>query len=491
MAILEVLACFPVYRIYPGREGISDRDRKVVNLAVARARRRRPAFDPAVFDFLRSVLLLEHPLGLSPEQIALREVFTGKFQQVTSPVIAKGVEDTAFYAYVPLVSVNEVGGDPARPATTIEEFHEANRQRNLRLPRAMLATSTHDTKRSEDVRARLHVLTEIPRVWRSALQGFSRANRRLVREVDGEPAPSRSDEALFYQSLLGVLPPEPPTDPEWESLVDRLGRYMEKATREAKQRTSWINPNPDYDAAVREFVREALRDRPRNKFVRDLSALHAEIAPAGQCNALGQVALKLLSPGVPDIYQGQELWDLSLVDPDNRRPVDYALRQRLLAELRAFSDRPVLERRRQAVALGRAFDDPRQKLFLTHRLLTLRRDRHDLFFRGEYVPIESTGPHAAHVVAFGFRPASGKPIEAMAVVPRLVHGLLARVSPVGTDGGLWVEGAWAGTEVRLPDGELDGAFVCRFTGRSDTFRGASIPVASLLDEFPLAVWHRP
>ncbi|MEX2025693.1 MAG: hypothetical protein WEH44_00305, partial [Pirellulaceae bacterium] len=203
LAIREVLACFPVYRVYPGREGISDRDCRFVNLAVAQARRRNPAFDPAVYEFLRSVLLLNHPPGLSPEQIAEREVFTGKFQQVTSPVMAKGVEDTAFYVHVPLVSVNEVGADPRRPATSVAEFHESNRQRNLRLPRAMLATSTHDTKRSEDVRARLHVLSEMPREWRSAINRFARSNKRFVREVDGEPAPSKSEEYHYYQSLLG------------------------------------------------------------------------------------------------------------------------------------------------------------------------------------------------------------------------------------------------------------------------------------------------
>ncbi len=493
LAIREVLACFPVYRIYPGKEGISDRDRKIVHLAVARARRRNPAFDPAVFEFLRSVLLLSHPPGLSPEQIEEREVFTGKFQQVTSPVMAKGVEDTAFYVHIPLVSANEVGSHPAHAATTIAEFHEANRQRNTQLSRAMLTTSTHDTKRSEDLRARLHVLTEVPHLWRAAVSRFSRANKRLLREVDGEPAPSKNDEYLFYQSLLGIWPLSPPDDSQRQQLVERLTSYMEKATREAKQRTSWMNPNEDYDTAVREFVTQSLSSSPKNKFLAELSALHAKIAPAGQYNALGQAALKLLSPGIPDIYQGEECWNFSLVDPDNRRAVDYAYRQKTLHELQAWGALPNTERRALAIALGRSWNDPRLKLFVTHQLLHLRNTLDNLFVDGEYVPLESTGPRAEHLVAFGWRRNAEHPLEVIAVVPRWLQSLLAeRPVDAGTSASetpLWIADSWRETEIQLPS-DSHGNYRCIFTGSTFSTALSTFKVCELLNDFPLAVLRR-
>ncbi len=329
-ALREILVCFPVYRVYPGPAGVSERDRRFVHSAVALAKRRNPAVDLAVFDFIRDVLLLEHPPGISEEARREREEFAGKFQQVTSPVMAKGVEDTAFYVYFPLLSTNEVGCDPRHGVTTPAAFHEHNLDRQQYRPFSMLASSTHDSKRSEDVRARLDVLSEIPHEWRGAVNRWSRLNRRKRREVDGLPAPSRNDEYLFYQSLLGIWPCGPVDVAGHAELVGRLQSYMEKATREAKQRTSWINPNQAYDHAVREFVAAALEDRPDNKFLADFRQFHAEIADYGLYNALSQLVLKLMSPGVPDIYQGQELWDFSLVDPDSRRPIDFNLRRRLL-----------------------------------------------------------------------------------------------------------------------------------------------------------------
>lgn len=488
-AIRAVLACFPVYRIYPGKHGISDRDRKVVNLAVVRARRRNPAFDPQVLEFLRSVLLLTHPPGLSPEQIAEREVFTGKFQQVTSPVMAKGVEDTAFYVHVPLVSANEVGSDPVRCATTIGEFHRANCQRNLHQPRAMLATSTHDTKRSEDARARLHVLTEIPQTWRTAVGSFSRANEQHTRQLEGEQAPSRNDEYLFYQSLLAIWPLTPPDSRQIAVIVQRMVQYMEKATREAKQRTSWINPDVEYDTTVRDFVTQALSDSPRNKFLRKFVELHRQVAPAGLLNALGQVTLKLLSPGIPDIYQGQELWDFSLVDPDNRRPVDYAMRRSLLAELLSWDDLSPGEQTKRAVSLGRSDTDPRLKLLVTHRLLALRRHRHELFSCGRYVPIESEGTRAEHLVALGWREDSNRALDVIAIVPRRLQSLLSD-RPDGHVGSRWKEHAWADTTITLP-AEMDhGNYRCLFTGRSYSIDQSSFAVSDLLDSFPVAVLCR-
>jgi (1->4)-alpha-D-glucan 1-alpha-D-glucosylmutase len=484
LAVREVLACFPVYRIYPGHDGISDRDRRFVNLAVSRARRRNPAFDPSVFEFLRRVLLLEHPSGLSQEQIAVREIFTGKFQQVTSPVMAKGVEDTAFYVYVPLASVNEVGSHPARPATAVADFHQDNRERQRRWPLAMLASSTHDTKRSEDVRARLNVLSETPRTWREAVNRFRRANRRFRHEIDGELAPSRNDEYLFYQSVLGIWPSEPPSPSERAELVRRLQSYMEKATHEAKQLTSWINPNPAYDEAMRDFVSQALRDSRSNRFIPLLLALHARIAPAGHYNALFQVALKLLSPGVPDIYQGQGTWDLSLVDPDNRRPVDYQQHRRWLSEVRDWESLPDDQWRERVAALARSPSDPRLKLLVTHKLLVLRRELADVFLSGEYVPLSTFGALAQNLVTFGWREAGGGRLRAIAVVPRLVFNLL-HDDPSNAPA-VFKSDAWVGAHVMLPDASASTA-TCLFTRKTVQLAQAHLAVQELLETFPLSV----
>jgi (1->4)-alpha-D-glucan 1-alpha-D-glucosylmutase len=485
LAAREVLVSFPVYRVYPGKEGVSERDRRFVDLAVAKAKRQNPAFDPSVFDFVRNVLLLQHPEGLTSAALAEREVLAGKFQQVTSPVMAKGVEDTAFYVWVPLGSVNEVGGDPRRPITTPKQFHDHNRDRRAKYPQAMLATTTHDTKRTEDVRARLNVLSEIPRDWRNAVQRFARLNKRWRREVDGEPAPTPRDEYLYYQSLLGIWPMQSPTADERAVLIQRLQGYMEKATHEAKQRTSWINPNRPYDEAVREFVAQTLRDSPQNRFVAEVQTFHERIVDAGQYNALAQLVLKLLSPGVPDIYQGQELWDYSLVDPDNRRPVDYDLRREALAPYK-----PEAQARGEGGPPHFSLRDPKLKLLVTHRLLQIRRRMPHLWSQGDYVPFDVVGPLGEHLVAFGWRGAESQRIELLAVVPRFVQKLIdaerARGAdiPVGQD--LLPSSIWHGTAIAWPMiGELTGTNL--FTGQQHSLGGSEIPANLLLADFPLAV----
>ncbi len=333
IALREIMACFPVYRTYIGRGQVSERDRQVIHRAAAQAKRRSPARNAAVFDFIRDVLLLEQPPGLDEEGRRERELFVGRFQQVTSPLIAKGIEDTAFYVHVPLASLNEVGNDPAKGAVTVEEFHRENAERHAHRRGSLLATTTHDTKRSEDVRTRIDVLSEIPQLWRAAINRWTRMNRRHHREVDGLSAPSRNDEYLLYQTLVGAWPLEPLEKASRQQFTDRIQSYMQKAIHEAKERTSWINPNPEYDEAVRSFVGTVLKDRPKNRFLADFLAFHQRIVPWGLYGALSQMVLKLTSPGVPDIYQGQELWDFSLVDPDNRRPVDFAARKEMLAGL--------------------------------------------------------------------------------------------------------------------------------------------------------------
>ncbi len=483
LAAREVLVLFPVYRVYPRKEGVSDRDRRFVDLAVAKARRLNPAFDAAVWAFLRDVLLLAHPPGLTPEAIAERELLAGRFQQVTSPVMAKGVEDTAFYVWVPLGSVNEVGGDPRRPTTPAKQFHDHNLERLARYRQAMLATTTHDTKRTEDVRARLNVLSEIPREWRNAVQRFSRLNRRWRREVDGEAAPTPKDEYLYYQSLLGIWPLEPPNSAQREELIRRLQAYMEKATHEAKQRTSWINPNPPYEEAVRDFVRQTLRDSPQNRFLAELQAFHERILDAGQYNALAQLVLKLLSPGVPDIYQGEELWDYSLVDPDNRRPVDFEIRRKALADV-------VAESFQVSSLASPPLRDPRLKLLVTQRLLQLRRRLAHLWSAGDYVPLETAGLLAEHAVAFGWRNAESHQLELVAAVPRFVQKLIEAERTSGARAAASLSAlppsAWEGTFVVLPAGtNLPVRNV--FTGQCTTLAEPALPMGDLLGEFPVGV----
>jgi (1->4)-alpha-D-glucan 1-alpha-D-glucosylmutase len=490
LAAREVLVSFPVYRVYPRKEGVSERDRRFVDLAVARAKRQNPNFDPAVFDFVRNVLLLQHPLGLTAAAIAEREVLAGRFQQVTSPVMAKGVEDTSFYVWVPLGSVNEVGGDPRRPTTTAKQLHDHNRERRTRYPLAMLASTTHDTKRSEDVRARLNVLSEIPRDWRNAVQRFSRINRRWCRDVEGEPAPNHRDEYLFYQSLVGIWPLEPPSSQQRAVLVERLQGYMEKATHEAKQRTSWINPNRAYDEAVRDFVAQTLRDSPQNRFLAELQAFHDRIADAGQYNALSQLVLKLLSPGVPDIYQGQEFWDYSLVDPDNRRAVDYGLRHAALVEAERGSLFGSDDAGRHESLPHVSLRDSRLKLLVTQRLLKIRRRLAHLWSHGDYVPLDLTGPLADHVIAFGWRGVESQRIELVAAVPRFVQKLIdaERSGKEDAHAPGWPLPAtvWDGTSIAWPMvGRLIGTSA--FTGRRHPLEESSLPAGDLFSDFPVAV----
>jgi (1->4)-alpha-D-glucan 1-alpha-D-glucosylmutase len=302
------------------------------------------------------------------------------------------------------VSLNEVGGDPRHFGTGAQAFHELNAARRATWPGGLAATSTHDTKRSEDVRVRISVLSESPREWRALIARWARTNRRLKREVDGEPAPDRNDELLLYQTLLGTFP-EPAPRPGcevWKAYAARVTAYLQKALREAKTRTSWTNVNAEYEDAATHFAEGVLAS---GEFLESFSPFARRVAAAGRYAALSQVALKLASPGPCDVYQGCELWDLSLVDPDNRRPVDFELRRKLLDELR----RRVAEGPRERAALARevsapaALPDGRAKLLLLREGLRLRRDAPDLFLVGDYVPLAAEGAHGDHVVAFARR----------------------------------------------------------------------------------------
>lgn len=389
-ALADVIAAFPVYRTYVA-QGVSAEDRRYVQWAVASAKRHSRATDPLIFDFVGRALLCEAE-GAGVEAV---HRFAGKFQQLTAPVMAKGVEDTAFYVYTRLLSLNDVGGDPAEFGVSVKAFHGASADRAARWPHTMLATSTHDNKRSEDVRARIDVLTESPASWRLQLRRWSRMNRSKKRKLGGEVAPSPNDEYLAYQTLVGCLPVGETLRADFR---DRMTAFAIKAAREAKVHTSWVNPDDDYEHALAGFMEDILEDSGRNLFLADLRQVVADVAWYGALNSLSMVLIKLTSPGVPDIYQGNELIDLSLVDPDNRRPVDYARRRELLAAMRSetIHDRDA----------ERWFSDPtdgRGKLFFTWKLLQMRRQVPALFRDGDYVPIMASGSRAAHVVAFARR----------------------------------------------------------------------------------------
>jgi malto-oligosyltrehalose synthase len=480
----EIVASFPVYRTYAGPAGVSDRDRSFVNLAIARAKRRTPAIDAAIFDFIRSVLLLDHPDGLSDDWRRAREIFAGRFQQVTSPVMAKGVEDTAFYTYAPLASVNEVGSHPDVALVSIEGFHRDNVERLAKSPLAMIATSTHDTKRSEDVRARINVLAEIAPTWRTACNRWARMNRRFVHEVDGLPAPSRNDEYLLYQTLVGFWPAESVSEQEHATLVARLQAYMEKATHEAKTRTSWINPNQAYDEAMRQFVGKILERRRDNRFLPDFEKFLHTIVDAGFYTALSQTVLKLMSPGVPDIYQGQELWDFSLVDPDNRRPVDYSKRSWLLGELRAALHRGAESQRQLVRELAVNPRDFRTKLYVTWRLLMLRSSEPELFSTGRYLPLAVEGAKSEHLCAFAWQPRGGEPEKQVVVVaPRW----MAQLSEMSDGETRWFANpnTWGDTRVLLPDA-IPANWTNHFTG-AFVPAAASLSMSELFADFPAAV----
>ncbi len=400
-SIREAIACFPVYRTYIDEGGnISEHDRLYIEEAITAAKRRNPDIAPA-FDFLQNVLLLKGT-DEGPTVYGFRNqlYFTLKFQQLTGPIMAKGLEDTACYVYNRFVSVNEVGGTPAEFGISLDEFHRGNQMRAQQWPHSMLATSTHDTKRSEDVRARLDVLSEMPRQWSANVMKWRRINRaRKIQISDGRLVPDNNEEYLLYQTIVGSLPMKMESEHDLREFIERIQQYMEKAAHEAKVNLSWLNPNQEYVDALKEFVVRIFSPRLRGKpnpFYESLQKFMPTVKYFGAINSLTQTLLKLTCPGVPDIYQGQELWDFSLVDPDNRRPVDFKLRQALLDSL------PEQAKTGSAFFGGllQNYQDGRMKLWLTEKLLNFRREHRALFSRGNYIPLRAHGSKEENVIAF-------------------------------------------------------------------------------------------
>ena len=475
-ALAEVIACFPVYRTYING-GVSDNDRRYIEWAVAAAKRRRSPTEAPVLDFVRAALLLELPA--STERLRARRLaFAMKFQQITAPITAKGVEDTALYRFNRLTSLNEVGGEPDLYGMSVQAFHADALYRAKNWPHEMLGTSTHDTKRSEDVRARINVLSEMTMAWRKTIERWRRMNRTRKREVDGQPAPSLNDESLLYQTLIGTWPLEELDAAGSAVFRERIEAYLIKAAREAKLRTSWANVNTEYEDALTQFVRTTLEQREGNLFLGDLLATQRRLARFGLFNSLSQTLCKLTAPGVPDIYQGNEAWDFSLVDPDNRRPVDYEKRRRMLAQLRTGQPGTL---RTLVDSLG----DGRCKLFLTWRVLQFRREHEELFRRGEYLPLRVSGEHASNLCAFARQ---HEKHLAITLAPRLYLRLLGEreIPPLGAE-------VWKNTVIELPRGYNVGTDGLRNVLGGSEVRASrhgersALLAAEALENFPVAL----
>jgi (1->4)-alpha-D-glucan 1-alpha-D-glucosylmutase len=432
-ALREVAANFPVYRTYvaPGRDEITEEDIKQIFDAIASAKTQRSDLSPDLFDFICDVLTMRARGKLETE-------FLLRFQQFTSAVMAKGLEDTAFYCFNRMIGLNEVGGSPERPGTTLDEFHSLCARMQSDHPQTMNTLSTHDTKRSDDVRARLAVLTEIPGNWRSALHRWARRNQQF--KTSGFP--DRNTEYFLYQTLIGA----------WPISLDRITAYMEKAAREAKQQTNWIQPNQEFEDALRLFIERILAS---NEFIAELEAFVGKVLLPGRINSLTQTLIKCTAPGVPDTYQGSELWDLRLVDPDNRGPIDYEVRKAMLAELQAgMSVNEIINR----------IDSGMPKLWVLYKALNLRREKPEWFSKdAAYNPLPVTGSKQAHLIAFSRR-------ESVAVLAPRWH--------------LKLGGGFGSTTVELPPGVWHNILT------QEAMKDGAVRAHSLFQKFPVALLVR-
>jgi len=436
-AIREMAACMDIYRTYvvPGRNEITDEDRAHIAAATECAKAKRADIDNDLFDFLRDVLTMV-VTGRRESEFVLR------FQQFTGPVMAKGVEDTAYYCYNRLSSMNEVGGDPGGNGVSVAEFHAYCEKMQATHPLTMTALATHDTKRSDDVRARLAVLAEIPGRFSSAIQRWARMNAPFRKRSATGSMPDPNTEYLYYQTVIGA----------WPLTVERAQGYMMKAAREAKMQTTWVANNTEFEDALMEFVARTMTHEP---FVKDLEQFVERVKGPGRINSLAQTLMKHTAPGVPDLYQGTEVWDLSLVDPDNRRPVDYERRKQLLREMRAMIGENVAARVMQRM------DEGMPKMWVIHQALQLRRERPNLFGAAScYKALMVNGAKSDNVVAY------------------LRGGAVATIVPRLT---MKVMDSWRDTAVVLPEG----TWTNRLTGAA--MEGGNVLMRSILREFPVAL----
>jgi (1->4)-alpha-D-glucan 1-alpha-D-glucosylmutase len=474
LALKEVTACLPVYRTYIRGYEVPDRDRGYLEKTIQEARRRHPSLEES-YNFLRRVLLLQFPASLPEDRRERWLFFVMRWQQYTGAIMAKGQEDTALYIYNCLTSLNEVGCDcqPVSPAA----FHRFSRARQREWPCTMNATSTHDTKRSEDVRLRISVLSEMPKEWEEHLQRWTDLNQDQKRTVQDRLAPDPNEELLLYQTMLGAWPLN---EAELPAFKERLQDFMVKAAREAKVNTRWISPEEEYEGALRDFAAALLDRGEGDPFRKDFLELQSRVAFYGALNSLAQVTLKMAAPGVPDFYQGSELWDFSLVDPDNRRPVDFRRRRNLLQEIKKLEGKAPLD---LVQSLLSAWQDGQVKLFLTYRGLNFRRGHTALFLEGDYLPLPGSGPHKQRLVAFARR----RQQEWMvAVAPRFFSKICpAGAPPLG-------ENFWGEEALTLP-GEAPNSWSNIFTGEklkaTPAERRPQLPLADIFRLLPVALLY--
>jgi (1->4)-alpha-D-glucan 1-alpha-D-glucosylmutase len=431
-ALIDVIAFFPVYRTYINTYSVTERDRQYIELAVWKAQRKNPVISKSVFDFLNDVFLLKFPEDFRDEDKKKWLDFVMKFQQITGSIMAKGLEDTAFYVYNRLVSLNEVGGMPDRFGTPLETFHGQNIERIKFWPHSLIASSTHDSKRGEDVRARINVLSEIPEEWKRNLAHWSRLNKKKKVVVDGLLVPDRNEEYLIYQILIGARPLGTINESEYDFFKARIKNYMRKAIREAKVNTSWINPNAIYEEAVMLFIDTLLDKTRKNNFIEVFVIFQKMVSDYGMLNSLSQVLLKITSPGIPDFYQGTEIWDFSLVDPDNRRPVNYGLRITMLEDLK--NREKVIGKLKLSRELTVDKESGMVKLYIIYKSLNYRKANRQLFERGEYLPLEVYGERAGNVCAFARRSADKRIIVA---VPRFLARLIPQSGGIPPGKEVW------------------------------------------------------
>jgi (1->4)-alpha-D-glucan 1-alpha-D-glucosylmutase len=482
-AIREIIACFPVYRTYVSHDPeapIADRDRVYIRLAVARAKRRNPALSNLVFDFIRD-LLLKAPQDSPDLHWDDIRPFVMKFQQTTSPVTAKGVEDTAFYVYNRLTSLNEVGGEPHHFGVPLQAFHQYMQERADHWPWSLSSSSTHDTKRSEDVRARINVLSEIPIEWRHRLRTWNRLNKKATHRIDEQLVPNRNEEYFLYQTFLGAWPIGSLTADEHHAVTKRIQAYMIKALREAKVNSSWLNPDEAYETAVLAFLTRILSPGPANAFLQDFLPFQYRIMRYGLYNSLAQVLIKTLAPGIPDFYQGTELWDWSLVDPDNRQPVDYPLRQQRLEELYELQNTTDLLK--VIHTLLENPEDGRLKMYITTTALQFRKNHPTIFLEGSYLPLQAQGERADHI--FGFLRQHHSQ-TCLVILPRFLTTLIPDPTtlPIG-------EAIWGQSWITLPSDLATYTFRNVLTQEIATPQTGpdmvELPVGTLFKHFPFAL----
>ncbi|MFC0408592.1 malto-oligosyltrehalose synthase [Roseomonas elaeocarpi] len=467
-AVAEVLVHFPVYRLYVNSAGRSEEDRRILDRALSGARRTIGRAQRPLLDLLDSWLGGELPRSLPIDQRRERWRAAVRFQQLSAPVAAKSVEDTSFYRYGRLISRNEVGSEPSHFTESPAAFHAACRERQKHFPREMITTATHDHKRGEDNRIRLAVISELPEEWAAALARWTRLNNSLKREVEGGPAPDATDELMLYQTLVGAWPLDldPSDEKGVEALITRVAAWQEKALREGKRRSEWAVPNEAYESACQEFLRNILAPGRASRMREEIAGFAMRLSPAGALNGLAQTILRCTTPGIPDLYQGTEFWDFSLVDPDNRRPVDFEARQAAERE------------HAEPAALLAHWRDGRVKQAIVSRALNLRARLPALFGEGEYIPLEVTGAQAEHVLAFARRH-DGQTV--VVAVTRLAAGLLG---PAETP--LVPADRWGDTAVQLPD-ELGASSLSSTLGGETVEAGPAIPAATLFATLPVAL----